>query len=818
VPLHLWICLSLALVVQSADARLTGVVVTGMPPRPVAGARVTAGAATATTDADGAFTIVIAEPSGAAHITVSARGYVDTTVDLTAESTRAPVTITLVPNPAYQDEVTVVAPAAEPTAPPTMIVAPTTVTTVAGALDNVFRVLQTMPGVTGTDDFGSRLSVRGGGPDENLTVMDGVEIHDPYRLFGLTSAFNPETIERFELTAGGFGAAHGDRLSSILLVDNREGTTSKPFAASGALSITDANVVTEGRLPSGSWLLTARRTYYDLIASHVADTDLPSFNDLQTKVAWKLPGQRQLTFFGLRSRESTNASFDKLAHDDTFSLRDNSDNDVAALTFRTPVGSRATSTTIAAWYRYSDALGADAAIQTSSTRSNAPGDEALARAVLGFSRGLGLRDGSVREELTFAATRRHTFNAGVEAHALRTSWTSTIAGDRNPSAANGSSLQGGTALPDRVDSTAPSARAGAWLEDAITLNPALQFVAGVRLDRSQLTNETTLSPRARMTWALTPATTIRLATGRYTQSPGYEKLFQGDYFVDLSTADNLRLLSERSTHMIAGLEHTLSPAVSARVEAYYKRFTRMIAGRLETPAEAAARVAQYAFPSDVASSVPTEPTITTIPDNSSSGRAYGVDFYLEKRPSSSLDRLTGWISYTLGTARLQNYGITFPFDYDRRHSLSVVSTLRLTASWSLGTTVRAASGFPFTLPVGLRVASTLAPGAVSGDPGSLVPRRDPNGLYMWTVDYGGVDNLNRGRLPAYVRVDLRFTYERRASRWQLYFEVLNAHNRDNAGSYTPRLEYAAGSDRPNLTLKPDGGLPLLPTLGLRVKF
>jgi outer membrane receptor protein involved in Fe transport len=89
---------------------------------------------------------------------------------------------------------------------------------------------------------------------------------------------------------------------------------------------------------------------------------------------------------------------------------------------------------------------------------------------------------------------------------------------------------------------------------------------------------------------------------------------------------------------------------------------------------------------------------------------------------------------------------------------------------------------------------------------------------MWTVDYGGVDNLNRGRLPAYVRVDLRFTYERRASRWQLYFEVLNALNRDNAGSYTPRLEYAAGSDRPNLTLKPDGGLPLLPTLGLRVKF
>ena len=60
--------------------------------------------------------------------------------------------------------------------------------------------------------------------------MDGVEIHNPYRLFGLTSAFNPETIARFELLAGGFGAEYGDRLSSVVLVENRDADASRRFS------------------------------------------------------------------------------------------------------------------------------------------------------------------------------------------------------------------------------------------------------------------------------------------------------------------------------------------------------------------------------------------------------------------------------------------------------------------------------------------------------------------------------------------------------------------------------------------------------------
>ena len=104
----------------------------------------------------------------------------------------------------FREEVEVVGRApAEAQAPSELPVRPLDVMAVAGAGENVFRTLQTLPGIAATTEFDSRIAVRGGSPDQNLTVMDGVEIHNPYRLFGLTSAFNPETVSGFELYAGG---------------------------------------------------------------------------------------------------------------------------------------------------------------------------------------------------------------------------------------------------------------------------------------------------------------------------------------------------------------------------------------------------------------------------------------------------------------------------------------------------------------------------------------------------------------------------------------------------------------------------------------
>ena len=298
---------------QPPEREVAGVVRNAETGAAVPGATVAAGDRQTATDRDGRFSLRI--PQGRAQIDVTAPDYfpLTTTIDL-GDQDALDTEFVLAPRSNFSSSVVVVG-ASSPAAPPAAVaVAPELVLQTPGALDNVFRTLQTLPGVSATEEFGSRLAVRGGAPDQNLTVMDGVEIHDPYRLFGLTSAFNPEIIQRFDLSTGGFSVKHGDRLSSLLLVENRDGTRQRSLAGSASLSITDANVVLEGRLPreaNGSWLVTARRTYYDLVASRVADQEFPRFADLQGKGVWEMAPGRTLSVFGLLSRQAAALDIDE---------------------------------------------------------------------------------------------------------------------------------------------------------------------------------------------------------------------------------------------------------------------------------------------------------------------------------------------------------------------------------------------------------------------------------------------------------------------------------------------------------------------------
>src|SRR5262249_22755408 len=155
--------------------------------------------------------------------------------------------------------------------------------------------------------------------------------------------------------------------------------------------------------------------------------------------------------------------------------------------------------------------------------------------------------------------------------------------------------------------------------------------------------------------------------------------------------------------------------------------------RLETADETRARVQTYDFPGDLASSVPTAPVITSVPQNLGAGRAYGVDFYVAKQPVSSADRLTGWASYTWGRADTNAYGYTYAADYDHPHSLSIVATYRLSRLIDISATARAQSGFPYTPPVGVRVAAVedAADADRDGNVSELVPQYDSHGLLVW---------------------------------------------------------------------------------------
>ena len=803
---------------------------------PIAGAAITVTAAAGgavsrtTSDADGSFEIrdlasgrysVIGEQPGLLPAVIPE-------VILAPGSSRSLILELKVPG--ITEVVAVGAEFVVPEAAPSVVdVPPIVVKSVAGGGENIFRVLQVLPGVAALNDFDSRMSVRGGSPDQNLTMMDGVEIHNPYRLFGLTSAFNPETVTNFELTTGGFNAQYGDRLSSVLVVENRPGSTASSIGGSAAMSITDANIVAEGRLPGmtgSSWLVTGRSTYYQLVAERIVDADLPSFADLQGRVDMLIKPGHRLTVSALTSRESADGHFedeDENPSGEVVDLLLSTHNDLAAATYAATISARAFSKTTVSWYRNKE-LGDFSGALRSIDRSNREPDEDVedGNPLNAFRTGrqLSIRDIAVRQQFGINAGTSHLLETGFELHHLDTTWQWRTSGAFDEfGGPNGISAPNGATLPASLDSARSTLRSGAWLTDRWTVTPRLRFEPGVRVDWSGVNGETTGSPRLAAMFDVTARTRVRVAGGVFTQSPGYEKLIQSNYFVDLTDNGPLSVRSERAWHGLAAVEQRLDNGVMLRVEGYYKDFDRLIVGRLETPAERVARIATYDFPKELQFGIPTAPQVTTNPVNTGVGRAYGVEFYAEKRATSS-SRLSGWASYTFGRAETTAYGRTYPADYDRRHALSFVTSFHANRLLEIAATFRAQSGFPYTPPLLVVPAAIEDPAAAAAGVTRLVPQYDSFGLVIWTPDYGDTSNFNSARLPFYARLDLRATFRPRwmNDRWQIYGEVVNVLNRDNTSSLDVHLIYDPKSDRPRIELTNSDALPFLPTFGLRYRF
>jgi outer membrane receptor for ferrienterochelin and colicin len=797
------------------DVRVEGRVVDAKTQQPIAEAVVFVRDWRALSDVDGRFSMAL--PPGRWTIEAAAGRYLPATVSIDAcEECRPQVEIALLPARLIEEHVEVTASVNDGSAlAATTPVRPAEVLNVAGAFENVFRVLQNLPGVTSAGEWSSRLSVRGGGPDQNMTVMDGVEIHNPYRLNGLVSAFNPETVETFELATGAFSARYGDRLSSILTIDTRPGKASTAATGSVGLSLTDSNAIAEGRLPgtAGSWLLTGRRTWYDIVAERFTEGDLPAFNDLQGKVALDLGGARTLTFTGLRSRERSDQDitedFDR-GHLDSLAR-----NDVGSVSLLLPLGARGASRTIAAFYDNTDEINLDARFRDERRRSNAPQDDVA----FSFDDAVGaltrqVRDRSLRQELSLSLNRRHLLEAGFEWHDLATR-------ERLRFDLPGRPDEGLRPFTYSHDATRTHSREGAWLIDRAHLAGWLDLEAGLRYDRSRLNGRRELMPRLSLTARPAAGTRLRAAFGIHTQSPGYEKLLQADYAIDLAGDGRLNLANERARHYVLGIERDLALGLSARVEGFYKQFDDLLVGRLETGEEVRRRLARYDFPADLSSSVPRQPMITAQPTSDGKGRAYGFDIFLARRAVSSEARLSGWLAYTYTSANREAYGRTYPFDYEQPHALSVVANLRASQRLELSVTGRFTSGFPRTLPLGLYVTGIEDTADLDGDgrTDEVVPERDRDGRLVYAIDYGSVDDLNRGRRPWHARVDFRATFVPRwgKGRWRLYLDVLNLLGRDN-GPLIEELAHDPSSTRPRIVTKRDEGFPFLPSFGIHVRF
>ena len=182
---------------------------------------------------------------------------------------------------------------------------------------DVVRVAQLLPGVVARNDFNTGLNVRGGEADQNLILLDGYPLYNPFHLGGLASTFMDATVGGIELLTGAFPARYGGRLSGVL--DVRSAEPSRPGVhATADISAIGATARLAGASASGNatWSLAARRTYADALASLFTNNIFPyHFHDLHGHASVALPRGARLTITGYEGRDVLDANLAEFASD-----------------------------------------------------------------------------------------------------------------------------------------------------------------------------------------------------------------------------------------------------------------------------------------------------------------------------------------------------------------------------------------------------------------------------------------------------------------------------------------------------------------------
>ena len=716
---------------------------------------------------------------------------------------------------------------------------PKSAKTLPGAVTDVFRTLQSLPGVLAPSDFSSQLIIRGSGPDQNLIVMDNVEIFNPYRLYGVVSMFNPEAVSDIELITGGFPARYGDRLSAVLDITNKQGSRSDNLKGSLNASIVSANLVLEGKNPfdiPGSWLVNSRRTYYDLIIEpFVKDAGLvednvsfPNFHDVQAKFTFGPFNGNKFFLNGIYSRDGVNiVSGDERQTPDSISVFDLSKNDMASFAWHHARGENLLNKFIVSWYRNSGDTDFDSQfLDPSLNRDNFEdaSNDTLSAYLLGFgfNTEYSFRKYSFDERLIYY-WGENEFEAGAGLDLMQTTLSAQFDLDPQLQAFLESNPNINAAIDDILNIKNYS-RARVYLQNRFNLFGKINLQPGLRTDYYEILDKFYAAPRFSMSYALDDITTLRGVWGIYYQSPGYEKIRDQNVFLDLDQRFTRNINAEKAVHYVLGIDRWVTNEWKIKAEAYYKDFTNLIVPKV-------ARGINY-YTESIGGKDPrlknswTRPvpvigdSITQIPVNNSFGESYGVELLLEKRNIYGKSKFNGWISYAYAFANRFEDGIKIPFRYDQRHTFNLVMDYKATSWFDFSLRFQYGSGFPTTVPVGFKPRIILqdSDGDQIPDDPDLAVRRNFSGAtdkVIFDVDYGGRKNQLSQRLPVYHRLDLRFNFY--AEYWDLdwifYLDIINVYNRSNVINY----DYFVNDDL-NLEREATSMFPILPTIGFSIKF
>lgn len=622
--------------------------------------------------------------------------------------------------------------------------------------EDFFRALTLLPG-TLSNDVTAEFHVRGGRRDETQILIDGQELYDAYHLKEQDNAVSvvaTGTLSSADLTTGGFSAEYGDRMGGVLDMTTLT-PSGKPRYRAGVGSVS-AQLGGGGRFDEnrGSWLVGLRRGTTDYVARLLGDED-PRFWDGYLKLDYRHGERASLRLNALGAGDELD--FEKRVDGEVNRLQTEYDSTYSWLTHQQVIGSNlvvdtAVSMTSIERDRRALEIEEDVSFELRDLRD---------LDVLGLRQDWRLRLGQ-RHRLTWG-WRLRDFDAAYD-------YRSTRAFDNPLALIRHDSPEGTNEFRDRFEERQESL----YLTDRSQLSDRLTAELGLRFDRHSQTDESHLTPRLNLAWALGEHDVIRFAWGRYHQS-------QRPYELQVEDGDTSFQPVERSEHRVLGLERRAPGAgrrspTSVRVE-LYQRIVKNPRRRYENLFEPI-----NSFPE-------LEPDrVVTLAERA---RAEGVEVFVR---GGWGERVAWWANYTWASTEDRVGGRWQPRLFDQTHSLNLDLDWRVTDRWRVNVAWRYHTGWP-TTP--LDVAEAV------NDEGE-------------TVFAPVLGLVNSERLSDYHRLDLRAS-----RRWTIgstemsfYLDVQNVYDRKNPGGFDVEIDPDDGT----LESATEAWPGFLPSLGVTVEF
>ena len=635
---------------------------------------------------------------------------------------------------------------------------------------DVLKVIQLMPGVQKGSEGSSGIYVRGGGPDQNLIILDDANVYNAYHLFGFFSLFNGDALKSVELVKGGFPASYGGRLSSVINMQMKEGNQEE-FHGEAGIGLISSRLVLEGPLKKkkSSFLISARRTYVDALIYPFLPPEQKGgyfFYDLNAKLNYILTDKDRLYLSGYFGKDK----FYFNSNNDGFKLKGNLNwgNATGTLRWNHIYSGKLFSNTSAIFTNYQLGIGSR---------------EEFDSTYFDLQFGSAIRDYTIKHDFDFYPNSKHHIRFGGLAifHRFKPSAVVVKSSD---------ALSAGISV-----NSIYTMESGLYVEDDWKISGRLKANIGLRVSHyvANKTSFTNPEPRVSARYSITEKSAVKASYALMNQYLHLLSSTGVSLPTDLWVPATRNLRPMQSQQWALGWAQELPKGINLTIEGYYKNM-RDISFYKE-----GASFLLIDNP-EGAQGINWEKNITQ-----GKGWSYGSEFLLQKEKG----KWSGWIGYTLSWTYVQfdsiNFGKKFFPRYDRRHDISIVNIykfndrIKLSCTWVYGT------GNAITLPVAQYDAAPHNP--------AQIDNYSQYNFIGFRNDYG---EKNSFRMAPYHRLDVGIQFTKVKKRYTRTFELsfYNAYNRWNPFFYYIEKGVTATQNKlMQITL-----FPILPSVSWSWKF